>query len=90
MYWANRLGFLVWGEMASAYDYSKEYVDRFDQEWLEMVKRDINNPCVVAWTPANESWGYNDLEHNVDQRNHLRSVYYHTKYVSCHRLSCTY
>jgi beta-galactosidase/beta-glucuronidase len=65
MYWADKLGFLVWGEMASAYRFSLEYVDRFDQEWMEMVNRDINHPCVVAWTIANESWGYPDLGNNV-------------------------
>ena len=79
MYWADKLGFLVWGEMASCYNFSIEYVDRFNQEWMEMVRRDINHPCVVAWTPANESWGYPNLEKQVRQRDHLRAVYYMTK-----------
>ncbi|KAF2485307.1 putative beta-glucuronidase [Neohortaea acidophila] len=79
LYWADRLGFLVWGEMASAFDFSLEYTDRFDQEWVEMVRRDINHPCVVAWTPANESWGYPDLQKDTRQRDHLRSLYYMTR-----------
>jgi beta-galactosidase/beta-glucuronidase len=53
---------------------------RFDQEWTEAVKRDINHPCVVAWTLVNESWGYSELNHNADHRNHIRSLYYQTKY----------
>jgi hypothetical protein len=34
---------------------------------------------VVAWTPVNESWGYSDLAGDVQQRNHVRSLYYATK-----------
>jgi hypothetical protein len=79
LYWADRLGFLVWGEMANAYAFSAQYVERFDQEWREAVMRDINHPCVVAWTPVNESWAYTDLQSSVLQRNHIRSLYYATK-----------
>jgi len=78
-YWADRLGFLVWGEMANAYNFSQEYVERFDQEWMESVKRDINHPSIVTWTPVNESWGYTSLKDDLEQRNHLRSLYYATK-----------
>jgi beta-galactosidase/beta-glucuronidase len=79
LYWADRLGFLVWGEMANAYAFSAQYIERFDQEWREAVMRDINHPCVVAWTPVNESWAYTDLQTDVRQRNHIRSLYYATK-----------
>jgi beta-galactosidase/beta-glucuronidase len=78
-YWADRLGFLVWGEIANAYSFSAEYVDRFDQEWREAVMRDRNHPCVVAWTPVNESWAYTDLANDTQQRDHIRSLYYATK-----------
>lgn len=80
LYWADRLGYLVWGEMASAYRFSDEYVSRFNQEWMEAVKRDINHPSIVTWTPVNESWAYTDLKNNVQQRNHIRSMFYMTKY----------
>ncbi|KAF7585576.1 hypothetical protein BBP40_010635 [Aspergillus hancockii] len=79
LYWADRLGFLVWGEMANAYEFSDEYISRFDSEWIESVKRDINHPCIVAWTPFNESWGYPSLKDNIEQRDHIRAVYYMTK-----------
>ncbi|GIZ43652.1 hypothetical protein CKM354_000686900 [Cercospora kikuchii] len=78
-YWADRLGFLVWGEMASCYNFSVDMMRRFDQEWMEMVRRDINHPSLITWTPVNESWGYPDLGGNVRQRDHVRSLYYNTK-----------
>ncbi|KAI1264303.1 glycoside hydrolase family 2 protein [Xylariaceae sp. FL1019] len=79
LYWADKLGYLVWGEYANAYEFNDEYVDRINQEWAEVVKRDINHPSVITWTPINESWGYPDLKGSVEQRNHLRSLYYLTK-----------
>lgn len=81
LYWADRLGYLVWGEIANAYEFSNEYVERFNSEWMEVVRRDINHPCIVTWTPVNESWAYTSLNDNIEQRNHIRSVYYMTKYA---------
>lgn len=78
-YWADKLGFLVWGEIANAYEFRNDYISRYNDEWVEAVKRDINHPSIVAWTPFNESWAYPSLKDNVEQRNHIRSVYYLTK-----------
>ncbi|KAJ9193306.1 CAZyme family GH2 [Paecilomyces variotii] len=79
LYWADRLGYLVWGEIANAYEFSDDYVQRFNSEWMEVVKRDINHPSIVTWTPVNESWAYTSLKDNIEQRNHIRSLYYMTK-----------
>ncbi|KAH6648590.1 glycoside hydrolase family 2 protein [Truncatella angustata] len=79
LYWADKLGYLVWGEIANAYEFSAEYVKRFDQEWTEAVKRDINHPSLIVWTPVNESWAYPNLRDDVDQRNHIKSLYWLTK-----------
>lgn len=80
-YWANKLGYLVWAEMANAYQFSREYVDRFNQEWTESVKLAINHPSVVTWTPVNESWAYTSLQNSVEQRDHIRALYYLTRYA---------
>ncbi|KAJ5716051.1 hypothetical protein N7493_007962 [Penicillium malachiteum] len=80
-YWADRLGWLVWGEMANAYEFGVDYVERMDAEWAEAVRRDINHPCIVTWTPVNESWAYTDLRGSIEQRNHIRSLYYLTKSI---------
>ncbi|CBF83203.1 hypothetical protein AN3200.2 [Aspergillus nidulans FGSC A4] len=78
-YWADRLGYLVWGEIGNAYEFSGEYVDRFNEEWERVVMRDRNHPCVVAWTPVNESWGYKNLKGDAVQRGHIRELYRLTK-----------
>jgi beta-galactosidase/beta-glucuronidase len=79
-YWADRLGYLVWAEMANAYQFSRDYVDRFNQEWTESVTLAINHPSIVTWTPVNESWGYTSLADNVAQRDHIRALYFLTRY----------
>ena len=62
--------------MANAYEFSARYVERFDAEWRAAVRRDINRPCVFAWTPVNESWGYAALPSSPRQRAHIRSLYH--------------
>ncbi|KAL4907886.1 hypothetical protein BDW74DRAFT_189278 [Aspergillus multicolor] len=79
LYWADQLGYLVWGEIGNAYEFSEEYVERFNEEWEQVVKRDRNHPCVVAWTPVNESWGYKNLKDNARERAHIRELYKMTK-----------
>lgn len=27
-------------------------------EWMEIVERDFNSPCVIGWCPVNEFWAY--------------------------------
>jgi beta-galactosidase/beta-glucuronidase len=78
-YWADHLGLLVWGEMANAFAFSAHAVDRFTREWLEAVKRDRSNPCVVTWVPLNESWGVTDIALRQDQQDYARSLYHLTK-----------
>ncbi|KAL4778881.1 glycoside hydrolase superfamily [Aspergillus varians] len=79
LYWADRLGYLVWGEIGNAYEFSTEYIERFDEEWAHVILRDRNHPSIIAWTPVNESWGYKNLKDNVQERNHIRSLYTTTK-----------
>jgi beta-galactosidase/beta-glucuronidase len=44
LYWADKLGYLVSGEMANAQGFDERYVERFNRVWMEEVNRDINNP----------------------------------------------
>lgn len=79
LYWADRLGLLVWEEMPSAYRYTTKSIGRLTREWLEVIERDRSHPCIVAWVPFNESWGVPDLPENPAQRHYVQSLYHLTK-----------
>jgi hypothetical protein len=79
LYWCDRLGLLVWGEMANAYVFSDAAVERLTREWLEVLRRDFNHPCIVTWMPLNESWGVPNLERDPAQRAYVRGLYHLTK-----------
>ncbi len=61
-YWADKLGYLTWGESPSwALDVNNDLAARnFISEWTEMLMRDRNHPSIVTWTPFNETWGSSD------------------------------
>jgi beta-galactosidase/beta-glucuronidase len=58
LYWADKLGFLVWSEMPSFYEHTPESESRLLAEWTDVVLRDRDHPSVVAWVVANESFGF--------------------------------
>jgi beta-galactosidase/beta-glucuronidase len=62
LYWCDRLGLLVWGEMANARAWSTESEEALLAEWERVVRRDFNHPCIITWVPVNESMGFPGLE----------------------------
>ena len=68
LYWADRLGFLVWDEMPSFQAHSPQAEERLAAEWADVVRRDRDHPSVVAWVPANESFGLQEIEASVRSR----------------------
>ena len=79
LYWADRLGLLVWVEMPSAYRFTRLSVGRLMREWTDVIERDVSHPCVVSWVPFNESWGAPNLPENPAERHYVQSVYHLTK-----------
>ena len=57
LYWADRLGYLVWGEYAdTGLDLSQDDVMRWIlPEWQEIITRDFNSPALIVWCPLNET-----------------------------------
>ena len=57
LYWADKLGYLVWGEFPNwGLDHAHpQTLERFLTEWLEVLDRDINHPSIVGWCPFNET-----------------------------------
>jgi hypothetical protein len=79
LYWADRMGLLVWEEMPSAYRFTRKSVERLTKEWTEVILRDVSHPCIVSWVPFNESWGVPNLPDSPAERHYIRSLYHLTK-----------
>lgn len=75
LYWCDRLGVLVWGEMANAYVFTPDAVERLTREWLDVLRRDYSHPCIVTWVPLNESWGVPNLSRDPAQKAYVRALY---------------
>ncbi len=78
LYHCDKAGYLVWGEYPSwGFDISsKEMVQIFSQEWVEVVRRDYNHPSIIGWCPLNET---QVPEHREQYDLNLACVYAITK-----------
>ena len=81
LYWCDRLGLLVWGEMANAFAFSRTAMTRLLQEWVEVLHRDRSHPCIVTWVPINESWGIPQIASRKDQQDFASAMYYLTRSI---------
>ncbi len=87
LYHCDKMGLIVWGEMANAFDiYTDDYVARFTEEWQQAVERDYNHPSIIAWTPINESWGVTRILTDKQQQAHVKALYYLTHSLDSTRL----
>lgn len=57
IYWADKLGYLVWGEFPNwgLDDVGEASLFNMLPEWLESIERDYNHPSLVGWCPFNET-----------------------------------
>ncbi len=79
LYWADRLGLLVWEEMPSSYRFTPETINRMVREWSEVIERDYSHPCIIVWVPFNESWGVPNLTSMQAHRNAVEALYHLTR-----------
>jgi hypothetical protein len=86
LYWADKLGLLVWEELPSAYAFGPQAVARLAREWIEAIERDYNHPSIVAWVAFNESWGVPDLPDVAAQRHAVAALYHLAKSLDASRL----
>lgn len=79
-YWADKLGYLTWGESSSwGCDVNDPLGARnFLSEWNEILLRDRNHPSIIAWSPFNETGRVMDVyQHHrtqIDAYNLTKSV----------------
>jgi len=86
MFWADKLGLMVWAELPSTYEFSDTSVRRLTTEWLELLRRDASHPCVTTWVPFNESWGVGNMPANPAHRALTQALYHLTKAFDASRI----
>jgi beta-galactosidase/beta-glucuronidase len=74
LYWADRLGLLVWAETPGAFEFSSIAATRLLAEWTAVIERDLSHPSIVTWVPLNESWGVQHIEHTPAMRAFARAL----------------
>jgi beta-galactosidase/beta-glucuronidase len=74
LYWADRLGLMLWGETASAYAFDPKAIGALVSEWTAVLERDRSHPSIIAWVPLNESWGVQHISHDPRQRAFSRAI----------------
>lgn len=79
LYWADRLGLMVWSEAPATFTFTQVAAQRTVREWLEVVHRDFSHPSIVTWVPLNESWGVQHIAHDDRMLHFARSLVHLTK-----------
>lgn len=85
-YWADVLGFLVWGELPSAYHFSDTSMQALRRDMQAFIRRDYNHPSIITWVPLNESWGVRDIVIDTRQQAFAASLYWMIKGLDPTRL----
>jgi beta-galactosidase/beta-glucuronidase len=89
IYYADVLGYLMWCEMPSMYDNTSLSRARFEVEWLQIVKQHYNHPCIITWTPLNESWGVEHIKTRSVEQDFANLIYHLTKEYDPYRFVIT-
>lgn len=74
LYWADRLGLLIWAETGGAYEFTARAATALMIEWAEIVDQQRSHPSVVTWVPINESWGVQDVSTSYPQRQFVQAI----------------
>jgi beta-galactosidase/beta-glucuronidase len=85
-YWADKLGFMVWGEMPAGYRFQPSALAQTTAQWQDFLARDRNHPSIVAWVPLNESWGVYNILSDRRMQDYSRALYRLTKALDPSRL----
>ena len=80
LYWADKLGYICWGEMPSWGADPKDAwtLPIFLDEWMQSIHRDYSAPSIVGWCPWNETWGE---DNNGQHAETMRMTYRVTKAI---------
>ncbi|PPA70492.1 glycoside hydrolase family 2 protein [Jeotgalibacillus proteolyticus] len=89
LYWADRLGMLIWAEPPNYVKWTKSAQERFVQLFKEMLIRDYNHPSIIMWSIYNEEWGLEwDLDQDKEKQQHVLQLFAQAKKWDETRLFC--
>src|SRR5690606_23116857 len=49
LYYADHMGYLVWGELPSSAAFDSLWIAQTQLEWSKIIERDYNHPSIIAW-----------------------------------------
>lgn len=86
LYWCDKMGVLVWGEIGNAFQFSTRAQIRLIKEFSEEIERDYNHPSIVVWTVLNEGWGVPGAHKDRTKVDYTASLYHLIKSLDSTRL----
>ena len=92
LYWMDKLGILVMEDIPCFWGAPNEEArSAYENEWPEIIARDINHPATFAWVMFNETWGLftrkgNERSYLPETQQWVRSVYRRAKEMDATRL----
>ncbi|CAM3777694.1 hypothetical protein GCM10009865_50750 [Aeromicrobium ponti] len=89
LYWADRMGMLIWAEPPNYVKFTPQATRRFQSELTAMINRDFNHPSILIWSIYNEEWGLEwDLANDPVKQKHVEEMYDYVKALDPTRLIC--
>lgn len=89
LYWADRLGMLIWAEVPNVIKWTAQSKKRFRNELYSMIERDYNHPSIIIWSIYNEEWGLEwDLANDKEKQEYVVEMYDYVKGLDKTRLIC--
>ncbi|MFS0821661.1 glycoside hydrolase family 2 protein [Bacillus sp. 1P02SD] len=89
LYWADRMGMLIWAEPPNYVKWSEQSRKRFYNELVAMIERDFNHPSIIIWSLYNEEWGLEwDLANDPKKQDYVVNMYHDIKLLDPTRLIC--
>ena len=86
LYWCDKMGVLVWGEIGNAFRFNVKSQIRLLNEFVDEIERDFNHPSIIAWVPINEGWGIPGTEKDPKREFYMKSLYNLIKSIDPNRL----
>jgi beta-galactosidase/beta-glucuronidase len=86
LYWCDKMGVLVWGEIGNAFRFSMGSQLRLINEFVAEIERDYNHPSIIVWTILNEGWGVPEAYLDQKKAHYTTSLYYLMKSIDSTRL----